>query len=160
MVSVKLRVKMNRRLLAVTVAALLTLASFAVSIKTDRTWYLAGETMTVTITDGDAYEAYAELCDTFGLAAGVIVSLNEGNGQGVIPLPADLHSGYYLLSAYTRNSADVSQQLVAVVNVLHKSEEDDIEWVESEKATSPLPPVGSGSSASSASLNSVVKEAS
>ena len=142
--------------MAVTVATVLTLASSAVSIKTDRTWYLAGETMTVTITDGDAYEAYAELCDTFGLAAGVIVSLTKGNGQGAIQLPTDLHSGYYLLSAYTRNSTDVSQQLVAVVNVLHRSEEDDIEWVETEKSTAPttpasfpLPPVGSGLPASS-----------
>ncbi|MBR5749225.1 MAG: hypothetical protein IKY01_10640 [Prevotella sp.] len=98
-------------------------------IETDRTWYLAGEAITVRMTADDALIAYAELCDTYGLAAGVVVSLKEGEGTGIIELPSDLHSGYYVLSVYTRHSTNVYQQLVAVINPLHKSGDDDIEWV-------------------------------
>ena len=112
-----------------TAAMVLTLSASAATIETDRTWYLAGEKMTVSVTADDAVIAYAELCDTHGLAAGVVVGLEEGVGEGVIELPTDLHSGYYVLSVYTRHNTDVSHRLVAIVNTLHKSEDDDIEWV-------------------------------
>ena len=112
------------------VAILMATSASAVTIETDRTWYLAGEPMQVSVSADEAVIAYAELCDTYGLAAGVIIGLHDGKGTGTIELPQNLHSGYYLLSAYTRNSIQVSQQLVAVVNVLHKSEDDDIEWIE------------------------------
>ena len=59
-----------------------------------------------------------------------MISLKGGKGTGVIELPSDLHSGYYVLSAYTRNNANVFHKLVAVVNPLHKSEDDDIKWIE------------------------------
>jgi hypothetical protein len=107
----------------------LTLSTFAASIETDRTWYLAGETMKVSVTADDALIAYAELCDTHGLATGVAISLKGNKGEGVLELPSSLHSGYYVLSVYTRHDAKVSHQLVAVVNPLHKSQGDDIEWV-------------------------------
>ena len=110
-------------------ALLFAVDSFAANIKTDRNWYLAGEAMRVSITIDDALIAYAELCDTRSMAAGVVVSLKEGKGSGIIELPANLHSGYYVLSVYTRHSSQVSQQLVAIVNPLHKSADDDIEWV-------------------------------
>ncbi|MBO7139218.1 MAG: hypothetical protein J6W19_01380, partial [Prevotella sp.] len=88
--------------------------------------------------------AYAELCDTYSLAAGTIFRLTDGAGTGIVELPADLHSGYYLLSVYTRNDTTLSQQLVAVVNPLHKSEDDDIEWVSindnGEEKSYPAPP--------------------
>ena len=103
--------------------------SFATSVETDRPWYLAGETMTVCVTADDALIAYAELCDTRGLATGTVVSLRNGTGTGILELPSDLHSGYYVLSVYTRHSADVASRLVAVVNPLRKSAEDDIEWI-------------------------------
>ena len=108
----------------------LATSTFAASIKTDRTWYLAGEPMKVSVTDSDAMIAYAELCDVHGLAAGVVIGLKGNEGTGTIELPSDLHSGYYVLSVYTRHNAHVSQQLVAVINPLHKSADDDIEWVE------------------------------
>ena len=98
-------------------------------IETDRSWYLAGEAMTVSMTDDEARIAYAELCDTHGLAAGVVIGLKGGAGKGVIELPANLHSGYYMLSAYTRHNTEVSQRLIAVVNPLRKSANDDIEWI-------------------------------
>lgn len=105
------------------------LASFAATIETDRTWYLAGEVMKVSITDDDAQIAYTELCDTQGLTTGIVVGLQQGKGSGIIELPANLHSGYYVLSAYTRHSVKVNHQLVAIVNPLHKSVDDAIEWV-------------------------------
>jgi len=130
---------MNNRILSLTVALVLALSTFATTIKTDRTWYLAGEAMKVSVTAErqrvgasagiDALIAYAELCDTYGLAAGVVVGLKNGKGSGIIELPSNLHSGYYVLSAYTRDKAQVSQQLVAIINPLHKSEDDDIKWV-------------------------------
>ena len=111
------------------VATVLTLSSSAAKMETDRTWYLAGEAMTVSVTANDAIIAYAELCDTHGLAAGVVVGLQDGVGRGVVELPSNLHSGYYVLSVYTRGDSHVSQRLIAVVNPLHKSADDDIEWV-------------------------------
>ena len=121
--------KMNNRLLSLIAAMVLAMSTFAASVETDRTWYLAGEPMKVSVTDDDALIAYVELCDMHGLAAGVMVSLKGGVGEGIIELPSDLHSGYYVLSVYTRHNANVSQRFVAVVNPLHKSEDDDIEWV-------------------------------
>ena len=119
----------SRVVLSLIAAWALLLSTFAVSVETDRTWYLAGEAMKISIKADDAIIAYAELCDTQGLAAGVVVGLKEGKGSGVIELPSYLHSGYYVLSAYTRDNANVSHQLVAIVNPLRKSADDDIEWV-------------------------------
>ena len=121
--------KMNNRIISLIAAMTLAMSTFAARVETGRTWYLAGERMTVSITDDDALIAYAELCDVHSLAAGTVVSLKEGRGTGFIELPSDLHSGYYVLSVYTRHSASVSRQLVAVVNPLRKNEDDDIEWV-------------------------------
>ena len=101
----------------------------AIRVETNRPWYLAGEAMQVSVTDANAQIAYAELCDAHGLAAGVVVGLKGGEGRGVIELPSHLHSGYYVLSVYTRDNAQVSQQLVAIVNPLYKSADDDIKWV-------------------------------
>ena len=120
---------MNNRVLSLTVALVLFLSTFAANVETDRPWYLAGEQMKVSVTADDALIAYAELCDRNSLAAGVLVSLKAGKGIGVIELPSDLHSGYYVLSAYTRHNANVSQKLIAVVNPLRKSKDDDIKWV-------------------------------
>ena len=112
--------------------SLCPLHSLAATVETDRTWYLAGEAMTVSVTDDNALIAYAELCDTQGLAAGVVVGLRGGVGRGVIELPPNLHSGYYVLSVYTRHHAQVSHRLVAVVNTLHKSADDDVKWVKAD----------------------------
>ena len=141
---------MNNRLLSLITAMVLALSTCAanhlateasgIRVETDRTWYLAGEAMKVRVTADDAIIAYAELCDVSGLAAGVVVSLKGGKGTGILELPANLHSGYYLLSVYTRHNAQVFQQHVAVVNALHKSYDDDIEWV-----PTPDPSRGEGS---------------
>ena len=111
-------------------AMLMVTSTYAVDVKTDHTWYLAGEAMKVRVTADDAAIAYAELCDMHGLAAGVVIRLQGNEGVGILELPSNLHSGYYLLSAYTRNDVHHSHQLVAVVNPLRRSIDDDIEWEE------------------------------
>ena len=118
----------NRISLTIAVLAF-ALETFATSIETDRPWYLAGETMKVSVSINDAIIAYAELCDTRRLSAGSVISIYDGKGSGTIELPSDLHSGYYVLSVYTRDNSNVSSQLVAIINPLHKSKDDDIEWV-------------------------------
>ncbi|MBR5653585.1 MAG: hypothetical protein IKX22_05845 [Prevotella sp.] len=144
---------MNKKILSLTAAMVLALSTYAAHIETDRTWYLAGEAMKVSVTADDAIIAYAELCDTYGLAAGVVVSLKEGVGTGIIELPSSLHSGYYVLSVYTRHDANVSHQLVAVVNPLHKSVDDDIEWVRlTDPDMSSYPSTGEGDRFSTADL--------
>lgn len=110
-------------------AMVLSLCAFAANIETDRRWYLAGEVMTVGITTDNANIAYAELCDVHGMVAGTIVSLSAGKGTGFIEIPSTLHSGYYVLSVYSRDNANVSRKLVAIVNPIVRSEDDDIEWV-------------------------------
>lgn len=120
------------RLLNICIFTMLMVTStYAVDVKTDHTWYLAGEAMKVRVTADDAAIAYAELCDTHGLAVGVVIRLQGNEGVGILELPSNLHSGYYLLSAYTRNDVHHSHQLVAVVNPLRRSIDDDIEWEES-----------------------------
>lgn len=108
------------------------LSASAASIETDRKWYVAGEQMNVNIKLDNALIAYAELCDTNGLAASTIIGLSEGEGTGIVELPANLHSGYYVLSVYTRDNAKVYNKLVAIVNTLSKSHDDDIEWLKAE----------------------------
>ena len=120
---------MKSRIFSLAVVVVLSLSCFADRVETDRTWYLAGETMKVYVAADNAPIAYAELCDTYGLAAGVVISLNDGEGAGTVELPSDLHSGYYVLSVYTRGNTRVTNRLVAVVNPLRKSADDDIEWV-------------------------------
>ena len=108
----------------------LTLSTYATSIETDRQWYLAGEAMNVSITTDDALIAYAELCDTNSLLAAATTHLNKGKGSTTIELPPNLHSGYYVLSVYTRDNANVTNKLVAIINPLRKNKDDDIEWVQ------------------------------
>ena len=117
------------RIISLMAAIMLTLSTTAASIETDRTWYLAGEAMTISITADDALIAYAELCDVNGLVAGTAVALRQGKGVGTVELPQELHSGYYALSVYTRHDSRAEQRLVAVVNPLRRSADDAIQWV-------------------------------
>ena len=120
----------KNRVLSLIATMMLTLGIYAANIEIDRSWYLAGEAMKVGVTTDNALIAYAELRDTYSLVAGAVIGLEGGKGTGTIELPSNLHSGYYVLSVYTRDNANVSRRLVAVVNSLHKSVDDDIEWVQ------------------------------
>ena len=140
---------MKHRIFLISYFSFLICTAMAMQVQTDRTWYLAGEAITVNVSDDNALIAYAELCDTQGLAAGVAVSLKAGVGTGVIELPSSLHSGYYMLSVYTRHDAKVAQRLVAVINPLHSSVDDDIEWVEAPDASLSYPEGGTNVSAQS-----------
>ena len=120
---------MKNKIVLLITAIVLSLSASAAHIETDRAWYLAGEAMKVNVAADDAIIAYAELCDTHGLATGIVISLNEGEGEGIIELPSNLHSGYYVLSAYTCHDTNVANRLIAVINPLHKSKDDDMEWV-------------------------------
>ena len=104
---------MNTKIITLTLALLLSLGTSAARFDTDRQWYLAGEAMSLRVAADDALIAYAELCDTHGLAAGTLVSLKGGTGTAVMELPPDLHSGYYVLSVYTRHDTRVAHRLVA-----------------------------------------------
>lgn len=120
----------KKRILSTIAVMVLTLNLLAANIETDRSWYLAGEAMKVGVTTDNALIAYAELRDTYALVAGAVIALEGGKGKGTIELPSNLHSGYYVLSVYTRDNANVTRRLVAIVNPLHKSMDDDIEWVQ------------------------------
>lgn len=109
---------------------MLTLSTYAIDIETDRSWYLAGEAMKVSVTTDNALIAYAELRDTYNMVAGAVIGLEDGKGTGTLQLSSDLHSGCYVLSVYTRDNANVSHRIVAIVNHLQKSLDDDIEWVQ------------------------------
>ena len=123
---------MKNRILSLIAAMVLALSTQAAHIDTDRSWYLAGEALKVSVTTDNALIAYAELCDANGLAASAVVNLKDGKGESIIELPSNLHSGYYVLSVYTRNDAHVLNKLVAVVNALHKSQDDDITWTKAD----------------------------
>ena len=84
------------RIISLIATILLAHNTFAAEFRTDRTWYLAGEQMTVSVTDQDALIAYAELCDTQGLAAGTTISIHNHKGTGTIELPANLHNYRYI----------------------------------------------------------------
>ena len=86
---------MKSKILLLTVAMVFALSTFAETVETDHEWYLAGEAMkvSVTIDDDNALIAYAELCDTHGLAASGMVGLNVGVGGSIVDLPCALHSG-------------------------------------------------------------------
>ena len=50
---------MKRKVISLTAAMVLALGSFAANVETDRTWYLAGEAMKVSVTADKALIAYA-----------------------------------------------------------------------------------------------------
>ena len=121
---------MKKTILSLIAVMAFAMNTLAASFETNREWYLAGETMKVSITADGAEVAYAELCDTHGIKAGVAVRIDGGRGTGKVELPSELHSGYYVLSVYTRHNSNVANKLVAVVNPLHKNADDNIKWVE------------------------------
>ncbi len=135
----------SKKILSITSALLLSFSTLAANIDTDRSWYLAGEAMKLNIsTEDSAIIAYAELCDINGLAACNMLYLYDGKGKCNIELPADIHSGYYILNAYTRDNAKVATQLVPIINLFYKNKQDSIDWIKIEDPDSLSYPVPLG----------------
>lgn len=101
----------------------------AANISLDKEWYVAGEEIVVDIdlSDKESRVAYVELSDEKAVQAGTLAKVQEGRGQVVLLLPTTLHSGYYRLAVYTRLSAPLCID-VPVVNTLHSTANDKIEW--------------------------------
>lgn len=132
---------MMKKILLFFAACWLSASSFAANVEIDRSWYLAGEPMKIEVSFEDAFIAYAELCNSNSLAAGTMVQLQGGKGSGILELPADIPSGYYVLNVYARGNNKVESKLVPVVNLLHKNQEDNIKWEKIETGDSLSYPV-------------------
>ncbi len=112
---------------------------------TDKDCYVTGERMHVRITITDEQRqpsltsrvAYVELSDTLTLQAQGMALLSDGQGWVDIPLPTTLHSGFYMLTVYTRlmcqqGVESFHRQLVAVINPMHVTRRDDIKYHDTE----------------------------
>lgn len=112
----------------------------SISALTDKTLYVTGERLHISLrvsNDDDAVTsrvAYIELSDAHHVCVQEMVALNDGCGWADIALPATLHSGNYLLSAYTRSMlnepvANIHCQVVAVVNPTKISRADNVQYL-------------------------------
>lgn len=112
---------------------------------TDKDCYLTGEQMLVKVNVTDesgkpltfSKVAYVELCDGQGVQAQCMVQLTDGEGWAAMDLPNSMHSGNYLMSVYTRYMRNFSpehyaRKVLPVVNLMHTSETDRVEWMEGE----------------------------
>ncbi len=109
---------------------------------TDKNCYLAGERLHVslrlTTADGAAGTqsrvAYVELSDTAAMQTQAMVALCDGTGWASMPLPSTLHSGNYMLTAYTRSMRNEGwecffRKTVSVVNAGHTSVRDNVRFL-------------------------------
>lgn len=147
---------MMKKILTIIFGMLCTTGVFAqnteerVAAFTDKDCYLTGENVLVKVLVTDANGqpqgmskvAYIELCDTHGIQAQGMAQLNNGQGSAQLSLPGSLHSGNYQLAVYTRYMRNFSRKhyfrkIVSVLNVLHPTEEDEVEWIE-QKETAQL----------------------
>ena len=128
-------------LLARTAALAQEAAAERILAFTDKNCYLAGERLHVslrlTTPDGAAGTqsrvAYVELSDTAAMQAQAMVALCDGAGWASLPLPGTLHSGNYMLTAYTRNMRNAGwecffRKTVSVVNAGHTSVRDNVRF--------------------------------
>lgn len=151
-----------KRIIIFTIISLSVLAGLSAQrcefmrIYTDKECYLAGEDLwiKVCVTDSAYCEsmlskvAYVEIGDTSQIHAQGMIALQNGIGWGHIKLPWTMHSGSYLLTAYTRfmrndSVAFFPKKHIAVLNATQALEEDEVERIDSIPrdilVTSPLP---------------------
>lgn len=151
-----------KRIIIFTIISLSVLAGLSAQrcefmrIYTDKECYLAGEDLwiKVCVTDSAYCEsmlskvAYVEIGDTSQIHAQGMIALQNGIGWGHIKLPWTMHSGSYLLTAYTRfmrndSVAFFPKKHIAVLNATQALEEDEVERMDSIPrdilVTSPLP---------------------
>lgn len=109
----------------------------------DKDCYLTGEQVLVHVSVTDEKQqpmnmskvAYVELCDTHQIQAQCMVQLKEGEGWAKLDLPGSMHSGNYQMNVYTRYQRNFGpdcyyKRIVAVVNLLNPSSNDDVEFIE------------------------------
>lgn len=115
-----------------------------IRLTTDKDCYLAGEEIWLKVCIADEKNqpldiskvAYMEISDPKQIYAQAKISLNEGMGSGRIQLPRTMHSGTFQLTAYTRylrnwGEETFTRRLIAVINTLKSSEEDQMNWTDS-----------------------------
>lgn len=112
----------------------------------DRECYFAGESLYVRVEASASRVAYVEIADTRRMYAQCMVTLRDGSGWAEIALPANMHSGYYQLTAYTRASQCAAEgfhrSLIGVINAESLSRLDDIEFVPCDSGFSVRPGLG------------------
>lgn len=109
----------------------------SIELYTDKNCYLVGErlhiSVVVTPEENASFSkiAYVELTDTAGTVAQTMLWIAKGKGWAEMNIPSDLHSGNYLLVAYTRamengSAEDFAQKIVSIVNPQHIGRTDNI----------------------------------
>lgn len=110
-----------------------------VTAYTDKSCYLAGERLHVSLrSTSPGKVAYIELSDTKGMVAQAMAYMDNGKGWAEINLPQNLHSGNYLMSAYTREMRNQRhepffQKIISVVSPTSITNEDDIVFLKPEE---------------------------
>lgn len=102
-----------------------------VYIQTDKAVYITGEliwlNMICLTPEGKPFSfskiGYIELLGDTISTAQAIIDIQEGSGSGSLMIPADLESGYYQLTGYTRNMENESSEIffkktIAIINPL------------------------------------------
>ena len=112
---------------------------------TDKSCYLTGERIhvSVLITEKDhnalnlSKVAYVEIADTARMVAHAMMYLKDGQGWAELSLPEGIHSGNYLLTAYTRamrNEGEKSfcRKIISVINPNGISQLDNVTFMKEE----------------------------
>ena len=112
-----------------------------IRITTDKDCYLAGEDLWIQVCVNDATHkpmnisqvAYIEICGPQQVYAEAKIQLTDGEGNGRIRLPRTMHTGSFLLKAYTRylrnwGEEAFSRKYIAVINTLQSVPEDQMTW--------------------------------
>ena len=114
-----------------------------IRITTDKDCYLAGEDLWIQVCVNDAAHkpmnisqvAYIEICGPQQVYAEAKIQLTDGEGNGRIRLPRTMHTGSFLLKAYTRylrnwGEEAFSRKYIAVINTLQSVPEDQMTWTD------------------------------
>lgn len=137
-----------KRILFIIISLVAALAAQAqateyMRIYIDKDCYLAGEDLWVKVSVTDSLHrastlskvAYIEVSDTRQMHAQGMIALENGTGWGRIRFPHTMHSGTYLLTAYTRYMRNRPERFltkhIGVLNAGMASEEDKVEVLDS-----------------------------
>jgi len=107
---------------------------------TDKSCYLTGERIHVsTRCNSNSCVAYLELSDGEGMVAQTMAYLSQGKGWADMALPLNLHSGNYLLTAYTRSQRNIGesayfQTIISIVNPVSVTSNDDVVFLQPEQS--------------------------